>query len=489
MASPYSSTQNTLRPIQDDSQPLHKSTEQPYPPRSSQDQWSQSSHWETAGYVPAQTQYHPAPSFDNYTVNQPQSRGDAPYPGYAQITQPTYTEQLFYPPNSHYTPQLYSQQGSFESVPASSYNQAGSQYGGNLTYHSRPAWPAPGPLPESPHQLYSHNHLTSPPASTQPLPLPSPRPPPQARPENLPRPLTAISVADYFHQHACVPIPWRWEPLSTPIKTYYIEAGPAFLDSKDWLGDWVDQEFHTVCLRDRKKPKDRHSMKYHLTAESTGGHFRPEKFKWKLSNSPAGKSRGTLWTYCREKDAGAPPGQVRFEGLYDLDGNRVLTSFKHKDPSHVVPVDTLSFQLPNGEEFQWRSNHPISTLDGYRWDYQRHALFRLSRGVAEELIADNAPWDGRGKKPLDSADALTIRAQNVDHSMVIATLQTMKVRQWEDVLRVEALNDKEGVKKTVKQARKTELGIAYWTQDDFTGGTAAIGFELGSGIVSGLFGA
>ncbi|KAF2807315.1 uncharacterized protein BDZ99DRAFT_573172 [Mytilinidion resinicola] len=167
-------------------------------------------------------------------------------------------------------------------------------------------------------------------------------------------------------------------------------------------------------------------MRYHLTAETNGGHFRPKKFRWKLSSSPAGKSGDDLWSYRREKDIGAAPGQVRFEALYGPDGNPVSTSFKHNDASQGVPVHTLSFRLPNGEEFQWQTNHPISTLDGFRWDYQRYALFRLSRGVAWELVADNAPWDGRGKKPLESADALAIRARNIDHSMAFTGFKSQE---------------------------------------------------------------
>jgi hypothetical protein len=83
------------------------------------------------------------------------------------------------------------------------------------------------------------------------------------------------------------------------------------------------------------------------------------------------------------------------------------------------------------------------------------------------LVADDAPWSG---DPVENAEALTIRARNVDHAMVMATLQMMKDARWEEVLRAEARNDSKVVKKTVEQARKTEMGkLVCWYRKDFTG--------------------
>ena len=66
------------------------------------------------------------------------------------------------------------------------------------------------------------------------------------------------------------------------------------------------------------------------------------------------------------------------------------------------------------------------------------------------LVADDAPWNGDS---VENAEALTIRARDVDHAMVMATLQMMKDAQWEEVLRAEARNDSKVVKKTVRRER------------------------------------
>jgi hypothetical protein len=90
--------------------------------------------------------------------------------------------------------------------------------------------------------------------------------------------------------------------------------------------------------------------------------------------------------------------------------------------------------------------------------------------------------------PVDNAEALTIFVRDVDHAMVMATLQMMNDAQWE-VLWAEARNDSKVVKKTVEQARKTEMGrLVYWYWKDFTGEAEGFGFELGAGIVSAALG-
>lgn len=110
--------------------------------------------------------------------------------------------------------------------------------------------------------------------------------------------------------------------------------------------------------------------------------------------------------------------------------------------------------------------------------------FRVA-GAGLQLVADDAPWNG---DPVDNAEALTIFARDVDHAMVMATLQMMNDAQWE-VLWAEARNDSKVVKKTVEQARKTEMGkLVYWYRKDFTGEVKGFGFELGAGIVSATLG-
>ena len=122
---------------------------------------------------------------------------------------------------------------------------------------------------------------------------------------------------------------------------------------------------------------------------------------------------------------------------------QVAAKFTHGNGGGVA-TDKLVFTLSDGRGYEWRSNHPISTVGGYRYDFQRYAIFCVA-GVGLQLVADDAPWNG---DPVENAEALTIHARGVDHAMVMATLQMMNDAQWEEVLRV---------RKTVKQARKTEM--------------------------------
>lgn len=171
------------------------------------------------------------------------------------------------------------------------------------------------------------------------------------------------------------------------------------------------------------------------------------------------------------------------EALYGPDGKAVAAKFTHGNGGGAS-VDKLTFTLSDGQRYEWRSNHPVSTVGGYRYDFQCYALFRVA-GAGLQLVADDAPWNG---DLVENAEALTIRVQDVDHAMVMAMLQMMKDAQWE-VLRAETRNDSKVVKKTVEQARKTEMGkLVYWYRKDFTGEAEGFGFELGVGIVSAALG-
>ena len=166
---------------------------------------------------------------------------------------------------------------------------------------------------------------------------------------------------------------------------------------------------------------------------------------------------------------------MKSEALCGPDGRAVAAKFTHGNGGGVA-TDKLAFTLSDGRGYEWRSNHPISTVGGYRYDFQRYAIFCVA-GVGLQLVADDAPWNG---DPVENAEALTIHARGVDHTMVMATLQMMNDAQWEEVLRV---------KKTVKQARKTEMEkLVYWYQKDFTGEAEEFGFELDAGIVSAALG-
>lgn len=132
------------------------------------------------------------------------------------------------------------------------------------------------------------------------------------------------------------------------------------------------------------------------------------------------------------------------EALCGPDGRAVAAKFTHGNGGGAA-VDKLAFTLSDGQRYEWRSNHPISTVGGHRYDFQRYALFRVA-GAGLQLVADDGPWNG---DPVENAEALTIFARDVDYAMVMVMLQMMNDAQWE-VLWVEARNDSKVVKKTVE---------------------------------------
>ena len=132
------------------------------------------------------------------------------------------------------------------------------------------------------------------------------------------------------------------------------------------------------------------------------------------------------------------------EAFCGPDGRAVAAKFTHGSGGGAA-VDKLAFTLSDGQRYEWRSNHPVSAVGGYRYDFQRYALFRVA-GADLQLVTDDGTWNS---DPVDNAEALTISARDVDHAMVMTTLQMMNDAQWE-VLWVEARNDSKVVKKTVE---------------------------------------
>ena len=132
------------------------------------------------------------------------------------------------------------------------------------------------------------------------------------------------------------------------------------------------------------------------------------------------------------------------EALCGPDGRAVAAKFTHGNGGGAA-VDKLAFTLSDGQRYEWRSNYPISTVGGYRYDFQCYVLFRVA-GVGLQLVADDGAWNG---DPVENAEALTIFARDVDYAMVMVMLQMMNDAQWE-VLWVEARNDSKVVKKTVE---------------------------------------
>ncbi|OCL12360.1 hypothetical protein AOQ84DRAFT_386174 [Glonium stellatum] len=216
------------------------------------------------GYPPQQSEAYPSHQHGRYqqpnTYSQPQNWStppanvNPPYPPYSQVPpyhqQTTsgpisYSEQTLYPPDPQHTQQ-------------------------DISSHRPALAPSPSRYPHRKHG-----------AIVSPNPVPPLREHPPHRPRsgyshNPPRPLTAAELAESFFRHSCVPVPTEWESLPPVITIYYIEAGPKFLDAKDWLDDPRDLEYHTTP-RHARTEQDPASLAFALRAEKHGGHIRSQK--------------------------------------------------------------------------------------------------------------------------------------------------------------------------------------------------------------------
>ena len=73
---------------------------------------------------------------------------------------------------------------------------------------------------------------------------------------------------------------------------------------------------------------------------------------------------------------------MKYEALCWPDGRAVAAKFTHGNGGGVA-TDKLAFTLSDGQCYEWRPNHPISTVGGYRCDFQRYAFFvSLAQGCS-----------------------------------------------------------------------------------------------------------
>jgi hypothetical protein len=130
--------------------------------------------------------------------------------------------------------------------------------------------------------------------------------------------------------------------------------------------------------------RDPKSVAFSLRAEKHSEHIRQQKYKWTLARK---SDSAELWSYSRKNDAEVGP--VKPEALCGPDGRAVAAKFTHGNGGGAA-VDKLAFTLSDDQRYEWRFNHPISTVGGYRYDFQRYALFRVA-GAGLQLVADDAP--------------------------------------------------------------------------------------------------
>jgi hypothetical protein len=260
----------------------------------------------------------------------------------------------------------------------------------------------------------------------------------------------------YFNRHYAFPLaPW-WPSLPPVIQLYQLE-----LDSED-MAHWLDYpgglRWYTELKASRAK---RATPAFTIAAETHGGHFRDHHYKWKMRDR---RGQGTGWgaSTTREVDTWAVLKQ-KLKGPSAVGGDggaRMAFDFRHGAVGKAGAYDRLSFTGPDRARYEWRSNVPVSTTQGWRWDFQRNALFRLSSSApgapeGEQLVAEFAYWTGE-ESP---GQVLSIRARDVDHAMVIATWNALCDAQW-DVMRQQKRDDYKAVKETERLALADErIGV------------------------------
>ncbi|OCK82275.1 hypothetical protein K432DRAFT_293585 [Lepidopterella palustris CBS 459.81] len=193
--------------------------------------------------------------------------------------------------------------------------------------------------------------------------------------------------------------------------------------------------------------------------------------------SSAKSAKNKLWTYTVTR--ARKTNVVKSEALISPFGKQISCTYTH-GPTH----ESLSFQGTDDRNYEWRSSSHLSTVNGSRYDVLRHALFLVTSNNGPEIIvADHTHWDGFLTMVSCPDEALYIRSQGVDATMIVATLQVLK--DWEmESCREERRKDPVGVEMTAADARMRDLGrVAYWRESDFNSYTGAeVGQSLGSSV-------
>ncbi|KAF2180424.1 hypothetical protein K469DRAFT_714807 [Zopfia rhizophila CBS 207.26] len=384
------------------------------------------------------------------------------------------------------------------------------------------------------HPQYSPHHSPQPPYLA-PRPAPAPRPQsfhgipsqpmiqiPQASPLMDPNSLSA-----YLETHRQVPYPpqWRLPPITS---TFY--GSFLYSPKTDWLDTLDSQFWRTIRFSDNGRNPAPPAFK--LTFKSRGGNFRDPRLSWTMASSAGEKGKiqksRTSWSYSLKRDLDS--NRVKSEVIMTPKGKEIHCSY-----IHAKNYDSLSFRGVDGLLYKWVSHAPLDTLNGYRYDTLRHALFAGSQHGQDplygQIVADHAYWDGFvdlsevhdgiechgcSQKPvvglrwkcktcadhdvcepcrlagkslmLDCKftmvslpdEALHIRNPRVDVGMAIATLQVL--RDWElNTIREQRKQDPVGFELYLDNARKGDLGrIRHWRHTDFEGtgvkgGNATIG--------------
>jgi hypothetical protein len=391
-------------------------------------------------------------------------------------------------------------------------------YSSNLSPHPSPSLlpevvvgPHTGPAPVLPQFMPS----TLPEVvigTPQPYFAPSPQLQQAQFPPALPDP---AALSAYLEKNRQVPYPAQW---ILPSVTTTLYSSFEYAPKSDFLDTLESQIWRSTRIS--KTPRNAPSPSFKFKFKNKGGSFTDPKYSWTmtpLSATPA-TAKYQEWTYqiTRERRT----GMRKFEGLAPPKSKmQILTTYVP-----AINYDSLRFHGPDGKNYMWVTQTPLSSAQGTRYDTLRHALFVSDQrsGISDPLygriVADHTYWDGfidetgvhagtrcsgcsaapinglrwkcktckdhdicetcrASSASVNSAcrftmvslpdEALYIRDPSVDIPMVVASLQVLK--DWEmHTLRRQKSRDPRGFLSNVEEMRKGDLGrVRFWRSTDF----------------------
>lgn len=330
-----------------------------------------------------------------------------------------------------------------------------------------------------------------------------------------PAPQDPVELAKYLEIHRQVPYPPQWN-LPSVVATFYESF--TFTRRTTWL-----DPVHSVFWRNvRFSENARNPVPpvFKLQFYARGGHIRDPRLTWIMTN-PAAPTKAErnkeLWRYDLRLDLTTQ--ERKSENLRPSKGRDIMCTYLH-----ASNYDTFNFIGIDGRRYKWVTHGPVSSVHGARYDTLRHALFVSTERFGDQdplygqIVADHTYWDGHvdhkevhekitcsgcTASPLvglrwkcktcpshDSCDtcrltqcgvkpsckftlvslpdeALYIRSQTVDITMVIATLQILK--DWEKyTMQRQKFRDPKSFAVSENAARSCDLGrMRYFRAQDF----------------------
>jgi hypothetical protein len=337
----------------------------------------------------------------------------------------------------------------------------------------------------------------------------------------------STSLPRYLETHRQVPYPptWRLPPV---IATFYAYAGSKIDPKADWLSQ--QESFTWRTIRPTEHAYNPSAPSYTFKFTTKGGSFRDPRFSWVMTlpdppsdpKKKVAKIKQGSWAYDLRLDLN---GGMRKKEVLNHGSSKtaILTTYVH-----ARNYDSLRFIGPDGRAYMWVSSSQVSSVNGFRYDTVRHALFgavgQIKDPLYGEIVADHTFWDGYvdenevhmgvkcdgcQKTPIRGLrwkckvchqhdvcgtcrqsiitggfgaqmqqackfslvclpdEALCIRSPYVDPALVVATLQILK--DWEKhTLRDEKRGNAKGFQTSEEAARQHDLGImSYWSASDW----------------------